>query len=200
MSLLLRQHIVVGLRATMRPQGACSFAAWLICGALLAVSAHAQQAQAPAASPPEPAAPASTQTPSSGSRPGFLSAFGDFISGSADAIGSGIKSTQDSLGNLGSQATGAAKDAASAAGGAAGAVLAVPGVVTGRQLCPLASNGAPDCTQGAVALCRVKGFQTGRHLEVMSARRCSVQAWWSGGKKIKNACRNETYVTRAVCQ
>ena len=197
MPLLLRQHLVGGLRATMRANGAGLFAAWLICAAPIAVSAQAQQAQLPAAPPP---APAPAEAPSSGSRPGFLSTLGNWIGSSADAIGSGIKSTQDTLGNIGSQATGAAKDSASAAGGAANSVLAVPGIVTGRQLCPLASNGAPDCAQGAVALCRVKGFQTGRHVDIMSGQRCSVQAWWSGGKKIKNACRNETYVTRAVCQ
>ena len=193
MPLLLRQHIFVGLRATARANGARAFAAGLICGVLLAVSAEAQPAQPPERSP---TAPSPTEPPSSGSRPGFLSAFGDWIGSSADAIGSGLKSTQDTLGNLGGQASGAAKDAASAAGSA----IAVPGVVTGRQRCPVASNGAPDCAQGAVALCRVKGFQTGRHVDIMTAQRCSVQAWWSGGKKIKNACRNETYVTRAVCQ
>jgi hypothetical protein len=200
MSLFLRHQIVVDLRAIGRAQAACSFAAWLICGALLAFSAQAQQSHPPGASPATPTTPGAAETPPASSRPGFLGALGDFISGSADAIGSGIKSTQDSLGNLGSQANGAAKDAASAAGGAASSILAVPGVVTGRQLCPLSSNGAPDCAQGAVALCRAKGFQTGRHVDIMTGRRCSVEAWWNSGKKIKNACRNETYVTRAVCQ
>jgi hypothetical protein len=198
MLLLLRQHIVVGLCAIMRANGARLFAA-LISGALLSGSAQAQQVQPPAA---PPTAPGPTETPSSSSRPGFLSALGNWIGSSADAIGSGIKSTQDTLGTLGSQANDAAKDAASTAGGAASSIIAIPGagMVTGRQLCPLSSNGAPDCAQGAVALCRVKGFQTGRHDDIRTGQRWSVQAWWSGGKKIKNACRNETYVTRAVCQ
>jgi len=197
MPLLLLRHIAIGFHATRATNGARLFAALLMGGLLLSVSGQAQQVQSPAQ---PPAAPGPAETPSSGSRPGFLDALGGWIGSSADAIGSGIKSTQDTLGNFGGQATGAAKDAASAAGGAASAVVAVPGIVTGRQLCPLASNGAPDCEQGAVALCRVKGFRTGRHVDIMTGKRCSVEAWMNGGRKIKNACRDETYVTRAVCQ
>ncbi len=78
-----------------------------------------------------------------------------------------VRSTQETLGTLGNQA----KDAA-------GSVVAIPGtrVITGRQLCPPASNGAPDCQQGVEALCRAKGFQGGgRTLDVTSAQRCSAK-------------------------
>ena len=163
-------------------------------GLFVAVPVQAQQ-------PPPADAPAvEQQRPAS--RPGFLDTLGGWISDSRDAIGSGIRSTQDTLGNLGSKATGAARDAAGAAVDAASSAAAIPGtrLVSGRQLCPLSSNGAPDCQQGAEALCKGKGFQAGRHLEIASGQRCSVQAWWTGGRKRDSACRTETYVTRAICQ
>ena len=81
-----------------------------------------------------------------------------------------MRGTQETLGTLGNQA----KDAA-------GSVVAIPGTrITGRQLCPPAPNGAPDCQQGVDALCRTKGFQGGRTLEVASGTRCSAKNLLAG--------------------
>ncbi|MPZ38923.1 MAG: hypothetical protein GEU95_12825 [Rhizobiales bacterium] len=149
-----------------------------------------QDAQAPESVPyAEP--PAAEEGPSPGNRPGFLDALGRWLGDSKAAIDSQMKSTQETLGTLGSQA----RDAAST-------VVAVPGsrIITGRQLCPPAANGAPDCEQGVEALCRAKGFQNGRSLDVTSSQRCPAKVWMSGRPPVEGECRLETYVTRAVCQ
>jgi hypothetical protein len=154
---------------------------------LLVVSAHAQGTPPAAGTeqPPTEAAPL-------GHQPGFLDALGRFFGQSKEAIDSQLKSSQETLGTIGNRA----KDAA----GAAGSVIALPGtrIVTGRQLCPVAANGAPDCQQGAVALCREKGLQGGRSLDIQTSQRCPIQSWIQGPKD--GECRTENHVTRAVCQ
>ena len=123
--------------------------------------------------------------------PGFLDALGRWLGDSKAAIDSSDEEHPGDLGTIGSQA----KDAA-------GSVAAMPGtrVITGRQLCPPASNGAPDCEQGVEALCRTKGFQAGRSIDVTSSQRCPAKAWIAGRPPKEGECRLETYVTRAVCQ
>lgn len=163
----------------------------LACG-LIVASAQAQQPQRQAAPPLPPAQvePPPAEAPPPSQRPGFLDALGRFIGNSREAIDSQMRSTQEALGTIGSQA----KDAA-------GSVAAIPGtrIVTGRQLCPQAENGAPDCQQGVDALCRAKGFQGGRTLEVASGTRCSAKNLLIGRASKESICPTETYVTRAVC-
>jgi hypothetical protein len=171
---------------------------------LIAASAHAQQpaqpqqrefqggvAHAPTPTPPAPVEPPAVDAPPPSSRPGFLDALGRWFGDSRATIDSGVRSTQETLGTLGGQA----KDAA-------GSVVAIPGtrVITGRQLCPPAANGAPDCQQGVDALCRAKGFQGGRTLDVTSAQRCPARVWIENRPPKEGECRMETFVTRAVCQ
>jgi hypothetical protein len=150
-----------------------------------------QSVETPALPPAEVAPPPSVDTPPS-SRPGFIDALGRFLGDSKEAIDSQMRGTQETLGTIGSQA----RDAA-------GGVIAIPGtrVITGRQLCPAASNGAPDCQQGVDALCRAKGFQGGgRTLDITSAQRCPARVWIEGRPPKEGECRMETFVTRAVCQ
>lgn len=173
---------------------------------LIAASAQAQQqaqqppqrefrgggvAHAPTPTPPAPVEPPAAAAPPPSSRPGFLDALGRWFGDSRATIDSGVRSTQETLGTLGGQA----KDAA-------GSVVAIPGtrVITGRQLCPPAANGAPDCQQGVDALCRGKGFQGGRTLDVTSAQRCPARVYLENRPPKEGECRTETFVTRAVCQ
>lgn len=174
--------------------------AWLAC-CLLVTSAQAQQPQPSVPQPqvqdgaaPAPlgsVAPPAAEAPPPSYRPGFIDAFGRWLGDSKEALDSSMRSTRETLGTIGSQA----RDAA-------GSVAAIPGtrVITGRQLCPPAANGAPDCQQGVDALCRTKGFQSGRTLEVASGHRCSVRGLISGRANKEAPCPLETYVTRAVCQ
>lgn len=168
-------------------------------GCLFVASAQAQSLQVqsdpqnpeavPYADSP-PVAPAPPEAPPA-FRPGFIDALGRWLGDSKAALDSQMKNTQETLGTLGTQA----KDAARG-------VTTIPGtqVITGRQLCPPAANGAPDCEQGVVALCRTKGFQSGRSLDVTSSQRCPAKVWIAGRAPQEGECRLETYVTRAVCQ
>jgi hypothetical protein len=171
-----RQRIESGITTRHARLLAASFAC-----ALFAVPGQAQQAPQ---GPELQSAPPAAEQQAPANRPGFLDAVGRWFGGSTEAIG-----------NLGKEAAGVAKDAA-------GSVAAIPGtrIVTGRHVCPTSSNGAPDCQQGADGLCRSKGFQGGRHLDIMSGQRCSARAWLEAGAKRGKLCRTETYVTRAVCQ
>lgn len=76
----------------------------------------------------------------------------------------------------------------------------IPQMVTGRSSCPFAANGAPDCKTGADLLCKTKGFTSGRSLDMDSSHNCSKEALLAGARSIKDICRTETFVTRAMCQ
>jgi hypothetical protein len=131
----------------------------------------------------------SASTP--GYRPGFLDALGRWFGDPRGAFESQMKNTQEALGTMGDQAREAANS-----------VVTIPGtrVITGRQLCPTAANGAPNCQPGVDALCRAKGFQSGRSLDVTSGQRCPARVYIENRPPKEGECRMETYVTRAVCQ
>ena len=160
----------------------------LACCLIVGLSAQAQQPSQGSATDPQPPA---AEAPPPGTRSGFLDTIGRWFGDSKAALDSQFRSTQETLGTFGNQA----KDAA-------GTVAAIPGtrIVTGRQICPSASNGAPDCQQGVETLCRAKGFQSGRTLDVSSYQRCPAKVWISGQAPKEGECKLETYVTRAVCQ
>lgn len=145
--------------------------------------------------PPQAEPLPAEQAPPPSHRPGFFDALGRWFGSSREVIDSQVKTTQDAIGAIGSRATDAAKDAA-------GTVAAMPGtrIISGRQICPPAPNGAPDCQQGVDALCRTKGFQSGRTLDIKSSQRCPAKVWISGRPPQEGECRMETYVVRAVCQ
>jgi hypothetical protein len=179
-------------RRIIGPEGvARHLAAVWACVLMVGTSVLAQDAP----SGPAPSSDrAQGESAPAGNRPGFLEALGRMFSGSQEAPDPSVKSTGDALGNLGSQAIDAARDTANT-------IAAVPGarIVTGRQMCPFASNGAPDCQQGVEVLCKSQGFNAGKVLEIKSGVRCSAKAWVDSGFKKKEACRTETYVTRGAC-
>jgi hypothetical protein len=161
--------------------------------------------QAPTAQPTT-AQPTTAQPASAGYQPGFIDAFGRFIGESASKLNSQlnsqIKTTNDTLGALGSQTTGAAKKAAEGAAQAAGVIVGLPSqhIVTGRERCAAAANGAPDCRAAADAACRAKGFAAGKSLDTQSAEKCPARVWLSGRLPGDGDCQLETFVTRVVCQ
>jgi hypothetical protein len=182
---------------------------------LLAGAAFAQEQrtepQLNVTSPPSAAEPPAAQPPAAqpqnpGFRPGFIDAFGRFIDDSAAKLNSQLKSTNETLGNIGSQTSGAAKDAAIGAVGtardAAGTIVGLPSarMVSGRERCETAPNGAPDCRAAADAACRAKGFGAGRSLDTQSVQKCPARVWLSGHLPAEGECPHETFVTRAVCQ
>ena len=185
---------------------------------LIAVSASAQQATpqpAPQASPPVSAQPAKPRT----NEPGLLNALGRFFEDSIDNLNTTLRGARGRVDDAGTRAGAAARDATEvardaardAAGAARGAtdvardaadtVVRLPGtrIVTGRTRCELAPNGAPDCRTAANAMCRTGGHTSGRSLDIQSAERCPGRVVLSGRTE-EDACRTETFVTRAVCQ
>ena len=184
-----------------------------LAGAVALASIHSL-AQTPTAPPPASQPPAA-QPPAAEPRdpnhkPGFIDVFGRFIGDSAAKLNSQLKSTNETLGHLGSQtgdaAKGAVKDAAAGAVGtakdAAGTLMGLPSarIVTGRERCVIASNGVPDCRAAADAACRGKGFGSGRSLDTQSTQKCPARVWLSGRFPTEGDCPLETFLTRAVCQ
>ena len=134
--------------------------------------------------------------------PGFIDALGRWMGDSRATLDSQLKNTQEAIGGIGAQATEALKGAAGAAQQTTGAMVGLPvgQMITGRQLCAPAANGGPDCGPAAEALCKAKGFSSGRGLEVASTQRCSARIWRSRPNPADGPCGTETFVTRAVCQ
>jgi hypothetical protein len=73
-------------------------------------------------------------------------------------------------------------------------------VVTGRSVCPVAGNGAPDCKAASDRLCKDKGYKDGKSLDIETAEKCSAKVYLSGRTGAPGECRTENFVTRAICQ
>jgi hypothetical protein len=174
---------------------AAALAAALVVCAGLAAAEEAQSppaGQAPAANPAPPP-PAALPTP-----PEIITAIGRFIDQSIANVGAGMRGAGDTLGG----ATSAAGELAKGVGEAAGAVarLQLSNVVSGRAVCVVSANGAPDCAAASVALCRSKGFERGASLDITSARKCPAQVWLQGRQPTDAECTSESFVSRAICQ
>lgn len=155
---------------------------------LTAATAGAQDA-APAEGPRRaaPAAPATAPEKS-----GFLGAVERWFDRSVEDLNSGLKTLHGNLDALGSKTGQAARDAV-------GAITARP-LVTGREACQQAGNGAPDCVAAAAALCRGKGYGGGRSVDIETAQACPARVWLSGRAPAPGECPLRTYVTRAMCE
>ena len=188
------------------------------CVLVLVVSALAQEARPPAQIPTQgppqapnqapfqaqdqpqgPAGgPAPNQAPADANpafRPGFIDAFGRWLQEGTSKFKSDMQGAQENIDKLGNQAREAAKDAT-------GTVIGLPNAraMTGRERCTPAGNGAPDCPTAAVALCRGKGFQTGRSLDTQSEQKCPTKLLLEGRAPNNTECPTEIFVTRAMCQ
>jgi hypothetical protein len=107
-----------------------------------------------------------------------------------------LKGPQETIENLNTRARDAAKDASDSL-----SRLAKPSsMVAGRMICPVSSNGAPDCKLGADKLCQAKGFQEGKSLNTDSAQTCSAKVLIPGRTRKPDDCRTDNYVTSALCQ
>lgn len=128
---------------------------------------------------------------------GLIEALGDFFGKAADSLS--LKGATDTITDLNRKAGEATRDAAKAATDNLGRL---PGtrVASGRSVCVIAANGAPDCAAAAVALCKSKGMSGGTSVAFESAERCPAQVWLSGRTPKAGECRTETFVTSAMCQ
>ena len=107
-----------------------------------------------------------------------------------------LKGTQETIEDLNTRARDAAKDASDSL-----SRLAKPSsMVAGRMVCPVSTNGVPDCKLGADKLCQAKGFKEGKSLNTDSAETCSAKVLIPGRTRKPDDCRKDNYVTRALCQ
>lgn len=116
-------------------------------------------------------------------------------------VGDNLKSARSKVDSFGSEAGIAAKSTINTAKDAADAVAKLPNVriVSGHQKCAVAGNGGPDCVAAATALCKTKGFESGKSLDMTTAETCPARVWMSG-RLADASCKTETFVSRALCQ
>jgi hypothetical protein len=148
--------------------------------------------QAPAGpTAPQPSEPAPPPPPAHEENPGLFNEIGKMF----DRLPS-LKGPQETLDNLNNRARDAAKDASDSL-----TRLAKPSsMVAGRMICPVSSNGAPDCKLGAEKLCQAKGYKEGKSLNTDSAETCSAKVLIPGRTRKPDDCRTDNYVTSALCQ
>ena len=168
--------------------------------AIAAGAAWSQGTQAPPAlgvreSPPQatpqPAGPAPPPPPASEEPPGLINEMGKLFEKSLSILPK-IKSPGETIDDLNART----KDA-----GESLSNLARPStMVTGRSVCPVAANGAPDCKLAADKLCQSKGYKDGKSLNMDSAETCSPKVFIPGRTRKPDDCRTDNFVTRAMCQ
>ena len=127
--------------------------------------------------------------------PGFFVAVGKWL----DRQASGAK---DAFRSLGREAGIAAKSTADTAKDAADTLakqLPANNVVTGHEVCRIAPNGAPDCVAAADAICKTKGFKSGKSVDMTTAETCPPKVYLAG-RSTGPECKTETFVSSALCQ
>ena len=133
--------------------------------------------------------------------PGFFESIGRWFEEQGDKFKSSFKDAGKTVENFGNEAAVAAKTTVDGAKDAAGAVARLPTarVVDGHQKCKNAPNGAPDCVTAATAMCKAKGFETGKSADMTTAEVCPPQVYLTG-RNSGPGCKTETFVSRALCQ
>jgi hypothetical protein len=198
-------------RIEFRQRLAAAMGSIVLCGLLLAAPfALAQDVVPPPPNAPEPA-PAAPPA-----KPGVFESIGKFFDQGASNFRDhlrGAKRKMDDLGDdaaasgkgfsenaakVGQGAADVGKGAADATKNAMDAVAKLPTarMMSGRERCESAPNGAPDCVTAAEALCRKHGFATGKSMDFTSAEDCPVKTILGQTQE----CRTVTFISRAMCQ
>lgn len=163
--------------------------ACLLAGAIMMASALAIAQERPAAAPKP------------NDEPGFFDGIGRWFDEQAAKFKSTFSDAGRGVENFGHEAGVAAKTTVNTAKDAAGAVAKIPSarVVFGHEKCKNAPNGAPDCVSAANAMCHAKGFESGKSLDMTTAEVCPPKVLMSG-RVAPGECRDETFLSRALCQ
>jgi hypothetical protein len=132
---------------------------------------------------------------------GFLVAFSRWFGQQTANVGSSLKDARKKVEGFSSAAGDAAKTTVEGAKDAAGAVVRIPAAraISGHETCQLAPNGAPDCLAAASTMCKAKGFDSGKSLDMTTAEVCPPKVYMSG-RSTGPECTTETFVSRALCQ
>lgn len=173
-------------RATFRHPSRAALAGAFAALALSTALAVAQE-------PPAPANPEQQQ--------GFLAVIDRWFSEQAGNLAATFKGANRQFEDFGDKASDAARTTYKGAQDTADVVTRIPGtrVVTGHARCQIASNGAPDCLAAAAAVCRAKGFASGKSLDMTTSEICPAEVYLAG-RRTGPDCHTETFVSRALCQ
>jgi hypothetical protein len=125
--------------------------------------------------------------------PGLVEEMGKLLKESADGLSATFSNSKKAIEDLNARA----KDATS---NLPRLGLGQTSIVSGRVMCPVAVNGAPDCKLASNQLCLAKGYKEGNSLDIESAEKCPAKVYLSGRQGVPGECRTENFVTRAVCQ
>jgi hypothetical protein len=133
--------------------------------------------------------------------PGFFGSIIQWFDRQTSNVGSTLKGAGSQVENFGHEAGIAAKTTVDGAKDMGDAVAKIPGarVMRGHERCQTAPNGAPDCGIAANAICKSKGFQFGKSVDMTSAEVCPAQVYLSG-RSSGPGCHTETFVSSALCQ
>ena len=95
----------------------------------------------------------------------------------SDDAAANSKGFSENAAKVGQGAAEVGKGAADATKNAMDAVAKLPTarMMSGRERCANAPNGAPDCVAAAEALCRKHGFTSGKSMDFTSAEECPVK-------------------------
>ena len=95
----------------------------------------------------------------------------------SDDAAANSKGFSENAAKVGQGAADVGKGAADATKNAMDAVAKLPTarLMSGRERCAIAPNGAPDCVAAAEALCRKHGFTSGKSMDFTSAEECPVK-------------------------
>jgi hypothetical protein len=152
-----------------------------------AVPPPAPTAQSGPAAPDQPAPPqGAPAAPAREENPGLINQIGKMFEKLPT-----LKSPSETIDDINARARDAADSFSR---------LTRPLIVTGRMICPVSANGAPDCKAASDKLCQAKGFKEGKSLASDSAETCSAKVLIPGRTRKPGDCRTDTYVTSALCQ
>jgi len=178
------------LTLTLQPKkpAAQSAGVWLFAGAIMLMSAMATAQDGASA-------------PKDREDPGFFGSIGRWFDEQAEKFNSTFKDAGKKVENFGHEAGIAAKTTVDSAKDAAGAIARIPGtrVIAGHEKCKNAPNGAPDCVAAAMSICKAKGFESGKSLDMTTAEVCPPKVLLSG-RNSGSECKDETFVSRVLCQ
>jgi hypothetical protein len=177
-------------RQLLQPLQACALTVILLSTISLLTSGTAWPQTPPPATQPAALQPPSGQAASEPENPGLIGEIGKLLHKLP------LKSPGETLGDLNERAKDATRNATETLSN-----LAKPSLMaSGRTICPVSANGAPDCKAAADKLCQDKGYKEGKSLTMDSAEKCSAKVLIPGRTRKPDDCHTDNYVTAALCQ
>lgn len=175
---------------------------------IVCVSGAAAWAQAPNQRAPFQQEPVAEEAPAEQppavppSQSGLIGAIGRWVEESTNDVSSKFSGARQTIDDVNKDAARSGEKAVGAARGAAEGIIGLPAsrIISGRSVCTITANGAPDCRAAAESLCKAKEFRRGTSLDTETAETCPPHIYLAGRPPKPGECKVETFVTRAVCQ